>query len=72
VARAYDAIATPEFFGFDGNLRLQYHGRLDEGRTEPPRAGARRELFEAMQLVARTGKGPREQLPAIGCSIKWK
>jgi peroxiredoxin len=72
IARAYDAVCTPDIFGFDANLALQYRGRLDEGRTEPPRAGARRELFEAMTQVARTGKGPREQAPAVGCSIKWK
>ena len=71
-AKAYGAVCTPDFFGFDRNLTLQYRGRLDEGRTEPPRAGARRDLFEAMTLVAKTGQGPREQPAAVGCSIKWK
>ncbi|NJM33827.1 MAG: thioredoxin family protein [Rhodomicrobium sp.] len=71
VARAYDAVCTPDFFGFDAGLGLQYRGRLDEsGRNPVP--GARRELFEAMKLVAETGAGPREQTPSIGCSIKWK
>jgi hypothetical protein len=71
VARAYDAICTPDFFGFNAALGLQYRGRLDEsGRNPVP--GARRELFEAMKLVAETGEGPREQTPSIGCSIKWK
>ncbi len=71
VARAYGAICTPDFFGFNGNLALQYSGRLDEsGRNPVP--GARRELFEAMRLVAETGEGPREQTASIGCSIKWK
>jgi peroxiredoxin len=72
VARAYGAVCTPDFFGFNDKLELQYRGRLDEGRTEPPRKGARRELFEAMKLVAETGKGPREQTSSVGCSIKWK
>lgn len=72
VARAYDAVCTPDFFGFNKDLELQYRGRLDEGRTEPPPPGARRELLEAMLMVARTGRGPEQQIPSIGCSIKWK
>ena len=72
VARAYDAACTPEFYGLDAAGTIAYHGRLDEGRTEPLKAGARRELLEAMRMIATTGKGPAEQLPAIGCSIKWK
>ncbi len=71
VARAYDAVCTPDFFGCDAGLGLQYRGRLDESRTQPA-PGARRELFEAMLEVARTGNGPREQIASIGCSIKWK
>jgi peroxiredoxin len=72
VARSYDAVCTPDIFGFDADLKLAYRGRLDEGRTDPPRKGARRELLEAMKLVAQTGQGPAEQMPSIGCSIKWK
>ena len=72
VARAYGAVCTPEFFGFNDKLELQYRGRLDESRTEPARPGAKRELFEAMTLVAETGKGPSHQVPSVGCSIKWK
>jgi peroxiredoxin len=72
VARRYEAVCTPDIFGFDSDLKLAYRGRLDEGRTEPPRKGARRELLEAMQLIAKTGNGPAEQMPSIGCSIKWK
>lgn len=72
VARAYDAVCTPDFFGFDKNRRLKYRGRLDEGRTSPPPAGARRELVEAMRAIAKTGQAPAEQHPSIGCSIKWK
>jgi len=71
VARAYDAACTPDFFGFDAGLGLQYRGRLDEGgRHVVP--GARRELLEAMIAIAETGKGPAEQTPSMGCSIKWK
>jgi len=71
VARAYDAVCTPEFFGFDANLTLAYRGRLDaSGRSPDP--DARRELYEAMVQVARTGRAPVEQVPAIGCSIKWR
>jgi peroxiredoxin len=71
VARAYGAACTPEFFGFNADLELRYHGRLDaSGRSPAPRA--RRELFEAMVQVAQTGVGPAIQEPSIGCSIKWK
>jgi len=72
VARAYDAVCTPDFFGFNGKLELQYRGRLDASRKEAGPMDARRELFEAMRQVAETGKGPREQTPSMGCSIKWK
>ena len=72
VGRAYGAICTPDFFGFNGDLELQYRGRLDESRKEAAAPDARRELFEAMLQVARTGEGPTDQIPSIGCSIKWK
>jgi peroxiredoxin len=72
VARAYGAVCTPEFFGFNNRLELQYRGRLDESRMEPARTGARRELFDAMNLIAETGSGPPDQVPSVGCSIKWK
>ena len=72
VARAYDAACTPDFFGFNADLELQYRGRLDASGREPASAGARRELFEAMKQVSETGRGPRDQIPSIGCSIKWK
>jgi peroxiredoxin len=72
VARAYGAICTPDFFGFNAGLELQYRGRIDaSGRDKAP-PGARRELFEAMKKVAETGQGPRDQTASIGCSIKWK
>jgi len=72
VARAYDAVCTPDFFGFNKNLELQYRGRLDASGREPASPSVRRELFEAMKQIAETGQGPREQTPSIGCSIKWK
>jgi peroxiredoxin len=71
VARAYGAVCTPDFFGFNANDELQYRGRLDESKTSPvPKA--RRELFEAMSAVAQTGRGPHKQSASIGCSIKWR
>jgi peroxiredoxin len=72
VARAYDAACTPDFFGFDAGLGLQYRGRLDSSRKEAAPADARRELFEAMRQVTATGRGPAEQVASMGCSIKWK
>jgi len=71
VARAYDAQCTPDFFGFNARDELQYRGRLDAARMTPV-ANARRDLFEAMKQVAETGQGPKEQLPSMGCSIKWR
>jgi peroxiredoxin len=71
VARAYDARCTPDFFGFNAELELQYRGRLDASGKEAA-ADARRELFEAMAQVAETGKGPAQQSASIGCSIKWR
>jgi hypothetical protein len=72
VARAYGAACTPDFFGFNDRLELQYRGRLDASRRDPAPVGAPRELFEAMKLIAQTGLGPRQQHPSMGCSIKWK
>ena len=71
VAKAYGAVCTPDFFGFNAKLELQYRGRLDaSGRTPMP--DAPRELFDAMVAIARTGKGPSTQTASIGCSIKWR
>jgi hypothetical protein len=67
----YDAQCTPDFFGFNARDELQYRGRLDASRTTPV-ANARRDLFEAMKQVTETGQGPKEQLPSMGCSIKWR
>lgn len=72
VARAYGAVCTPDFFGYDGDCKLRYRGRLDEGRTTPPSSNARRELVEAMRAIARGSKAPADQIPSVGCSIKWK
>jgi peroxiredoxin len=71
VARAYGAVCTPDFFGYDADLHLQYRGRLDESGRQAARPGARRELYEAMLAIARTGQGPEDQTPSMGCSIKW-
>ncbi|HEY1181357.1 MAG TPA: thioredoxin family protein [Rhodocyclaceae bacterium] len=72
VAKAYGAVCTPDFFGFNGQLQLQYRGRLDASRKEAAPPDVPRDLFNAMKLIAETGLGPREQIPSIGCSIKWK
>ena len=72
VAGAYGAVCTPDFFGFDAGLGLQYRGRLDASGRQAAPPGAERELFEAMKQVAATGRGPARQQPSIGCSIKWR
>ena len=71
VAKAYGAVCTPDFFGYNADLELQYRGRLDESRKEAAADDVRRDLFEAMKQVAETGRGPAEQIPSMGCSIKW-
>ena len=71
VAKAYGAVCTPDFFGFDRDLKLRYRGRLDAGVREEPPPGAPRELVEAMRKIA-AGEAPEEQVPSIGCSIKWR
>jgi len=72
IAKTYGAVCTPDFFGYNANLQLQYRGRLDESRKEAANPEVRRDLFEAMKQVAETGKGPKDQIPSMGCSIKWK
>lgn len=72
VARAFGAACTPDFFGFNADGGLQYRGRLDASGRSPAPPDAPRELFDAMRMVAETGQGPREQIPSMGCSIKWK
>lgn len=72
VARAYGAVCTPDFFGYNSDLELQYRGRLDESGRQADAPSVKRELFLAMKQVAETGRGPREQTASIGCSIKWR
>jgi peroxiredoxin len=72
IAKAYGAVCTPDFFGYNASLKLQYRGRLDASRKETAPPDVRRDLFEAMKQVAETGKGPEHQIPSIGCSIKWR
>jgi peroxiredoxin len=71
VAKAYGAVCTPDFFGFNADHELQYRGRLDETGQEPAQPDTRRELYEAMKRVAETGKDPEAQTVSIGCSIEW-
>jgi len=72
VAKAYGAVCTPDFFGFDAQRRLRYRGRLDASRKEAAPEGTHRDLYEAMRLIAETGQGPTLQNVGIGCSIKWR
>ncbi|QKI90055.1 thioredoxin family protein [Thiomicrorhabdus xiamenensis] len=72
VAKDYGAVCTPDFFGYNKYLKLQYRGRFDASRKDAAPEGSRRDLFQAMKEVAETGKGPLEQVPSMGCSIKWK
>ncbi|MBV1875689.1 MAG: thioredoxin family protein [Cycloclasticus sp.] len=71
IAKAFGAICTPDFFGYNANMELQYRGRLDESGLQDNVVDVKRDLVEAMLLVAKTGKGPDEQIPSMGCSIKW-
>jgi peroxiredoxin len=72
IARAYDAVCTPDFFGFNSALDLQYRGRIYLARNRQRVPNAPRDLYDAMAAIANTGKGPAEQYPTIGCSIKWR
>jgi peroxiredoxin len=73
VARRYGAVCTPDFFGFDRDLKLRYRGRMYEMAPGlKPKPGATHELLEAMRQVAKTGAGPSDQTPSMGCSIKWR
>ena len=71
VAKAYGAVCTPDFFGYNADLKLQYRGRLDVSRKESAPANVKRDLFDAMSQIATTGQGPLAQIPSMGCSIKW-
>jgi len=72
VAQAYGAVCTPDFFGYNAKLELQYRGRLDASGRQADSGDVPRELFLAMQQVAETGRGPQQQIASIGCSIKWR
>ena len=72
VAKAYGAVCTPDFFGYNSDRGLQYRGRLDAGRKAPPTPKMPNELLAAMTQIAATGRGPAEQTPSMGCSIKWR
>ena len=72
VARAYGAVCTPDFFGYNADMELQYRGRLDAAGPKSDDDTQTRELFEAMKQVAETGRGPEQQVPSMGCSIKWR
>ena len=72
VAKDYGAVCTPDFFGYNESMQLQYRGRLDESRKEAAADDVKRDLFDAMKQVAQTSRGPEDQIPSMGCSIKWK
>ncbi|ALI54856.1 thioredoxin family protein [Celeribacter marinus] len=72
VAHRFDAVCTPDFFGFNAQGGLQYRGRLDASRKDAGPVDLKRDLFDAMRMVAQTGQGPQDQIPSMGCSIKWK
>ena len=72
VAKAYEAVCTPDFFGYNSSGELQYRGRLDASRKEAGPSDLPRDLFNAMVQIAQTGKGPTDQVASMGCSIKWK
>ena len=72
IARTYDAVCTPDFFGYNKNLELQYRGRLRELKNLVPVRDGESDLFQAMKQISESGKGPENQTPSAGCSIKWK
>ena len=71
-AKAYNAVCTPDFFGYNKNLELQYRGRLRELKNFVPLKSGESDLLKAMKQVAETNNGPQDQIPSAGCSIKWK
>jgi peroxiredoxin len=72
IAKAYDAVCTPDFFGYNKDLELQYRGRMRELKNLLPVREGKSDLLKAMKQVAETNKGPEDQIPSAGCSIKWK
>ena len=71
IGKAYDAVCTPDFFGYNADGELQYRGRLDDAKMNSDAEGRTPELLNAMRQIAETGKGPESQIPSMGCSIKW-
>ena len=71
IAKKYDAVCTPDFFGYNSNLELQYRGRIRELKNLEPVKDGKSDLLKAMKIIAKTGKGPKDQLPSMGCNIKW-
>ena len=71
VAKKYDAVCTPDFFGYNKNLELQYRGRIRELKNLKPVGKGNSDLNIAMKLIATSGKGPKNQIPSMGCNIKW-
>ena len=71
VAKTYDAVCPPDFFGYNNNLELQYRGRIRELKDLKPVKDGERDLLVAMKIIAKTGKGPEKQIPSMGCNIKW-
>ena len=71
IAKNYGAVCTPDFFGYNKNLELQYRGRIRELKDLKPISGGDSELYKAMKQIAETGNGPKEQIPSMGCNIKW-
>ncbi len=71
VTKTYDAVCTPDFFGYNANLELQYRGRIRELKDLKPVKSGESDLLKAMKLIAKTGKGPENQIPSMGCNIKW-
>ena len=71
VAKTYDAVCTPDFFGYNSNLELQYRGRIRELKDLKPVKDGESDLLVAMKIIAKTGKGPEKQIPSMGCNIKW-
>ena len=72
IAKTYDAVCTPDFFGYNKNLELQYRGRLRELKNLIPVRNGESDLYKSMKQIAETGKGPEKQIPSAGCGIKWK
>ena len=71
IAKKYGAVCTPDFFGYNRDLELQYRGRIRELKDLKPVSSGKSDLFNAMKMIAETGKGPQNQIPSMGCNIKW-